>query len=70
MRAPKINSQPTQILCPTDEITSRLSNKLWVSGFEHDIWKGNTDSDLLVSNRELPLSETVGSITDFNHYPR
>ena len=70
LRAPKINSQPTQILCPNDIVTTRLIKKLGISGIEHEVWNGKTNSKFVPEERKLKRSISAGAVTDFNHYPR
>ena len=63
LRSPKIHTQPSQILCPNEKVTSKLSSKLRSSNIEHEIWNGMQDR----SAKDIP--ERL-SVTDFEHYPR
>ena len=63
LRSPKIHTQPSQILCPSEKITSKLSSKLRSSNIEHEIWNGMQDRSA------KDITEGL-SVTDFEHYPR
>ena len=63
LRSPKIHTQPSQILCPSEKITSKLSNNLRSSNIEHEIWNG-------IQERSAKDVTEGLSVTDFEHYPR
>ena len=70
LRAPRINTQPTQILCPNNEATSKLTEKLLSLNIGHDVWKQDTPFKHTLEKREA-LEQGYGStITKFEHYPR
>merc|ERR1719412_2527022 len=52
LRAPRINTQPTQILCPNNEATSKLTEKLLSLNIGHDVWKQDTPSKHSLEKRE------------------
>jgi len=63
LRSPKIHTQPSQILCPNEIITSELSKKLRSLNIDHEVWDG-------MSDRSANDERTYRSVTDFEHYPR
>ena len=70
LRAPRINTQPTQILCSNNEATFKLTEKLLSLNIEHEVWKQDTFSKHTLEKREA-LEQGYGStITKFEHYPR
>ena len=70
LRAPRIHTQPLQVLCPSEDISSKLSNKLKSLNIKHDVWKGFSNSRKSISKRDTEPREESNSITDFIHYPR
>ena len=63
LRSPKIHTQPSQILCPNEIITSELSKKLRSLNIDHEVWDGMFD-------RSANDERTDRSVIDFEHYPR
>ena len=70
LRSPKINTQPSQILCPSEERSTKLAEKLRSFGIEHEVWKGFSNPQKSISKREANSKDRSSSITDFEHYPR
>ena len=63
LRSPKIHTQPSQILCPSEDIANKLSGKLRSLNIDHEVWDG-------MSDRSAKNEKEDNSITDFAHYPR
>ena len=70
LRAPRINTQPTQILCSNNEATSKLTERLLSLNIEHEVWKQDTLSKHSLEKREALPKGYGSTITDFEHYPR
>ena len=70
LRAPRINTQPTQILCSNNEATSKLTERLLSLNIEYEVWKQDTPSKHSLEKREALPKGYGSTITDFEHYPR